>query len=443
MQLVRHLRIGITDYGLLGRLCLTYYLVYFMVVIKNKLVNSMIKETFSLQNPWRTGQKMPFDLIKRAALDIVEKNLSSKKMLGLIGSRQVGKSSLLYLTIAHLLKGGVEAERVYYFNLDDLKLHELFQHPSEIIQFIKPGQTRKYLLVDEIQRLANPGLFLKEIHDLGLNLKIIYSGSSQLEIKSKLKEHLVGRARQLEIQRLSFVEYLRFNDPMTRDQALSEMLIYGSYPEVALERGSIEKQLLIKDIYQGYVEKDLVDFLRIDNVEAFNRLLVLLSNQIGCLLNIDSLSKALRVSRNVVEKYLFVLENTFIIKRIYPFFKNYKKEITKTPKVYFMDLGLRNYVINNFNPLPMRNDQGNLFENFYLLELLAADPYGQRKINHWRTTNQTEIDFLISRGNAVEAIEVKWEKTTPPKSFKTLKSYYPEISCRVASKSDFLQSNKI
>lgn len=402
----------------------------------------MIKEIFTLQNPWRAGKTTSFDLKRRSALDIIENSLSSKKMLGLIGSRQVGKSSLLYLTVERLMSGGVAADRIYYFNLDDLKLHELFNHPSEIIQFINPGKIKKYMIVDEIQRLANPGLFLKEIHDLSLNIKIIYSGPSQLEIKSKLKEHLVGRARQLEIQRLSFAEYLNFNDPMTSKQALAETLVYGSYPEVALERNAIEKQLLIKDIYQSYIEKDLVDFLKIDNIEAFNRLLVLLSNQIGCLLNIESLSRALRVSRNIVEKYLFVLENTFIIKRIYPFFRNYKKEITKTPKVYFMDLGLRNYVINSFNPLPLRNDQGMLFENFYLLELLSADPHAQCRINYWRTTNQTEIDFMVSRGNETEAIEVKWAKTALPKSFKTLRSYYPEISCKVVSKSDFLQSGQ-
>ena len=170
-------------------------------------------------------------------------------------------------------------------------------------------------------------------------------------------------------------------------------------------------------------------------------MLILLANQIGCLLNIDSLSKSLRIPRNKVERYLSILEKTFIIKRIYPFYKNYKKEITKTPKIYFMDLGLRNYVVNNFNDLPLRNDPGDLFENFCLLELLQNDPYLLNKINYWRTTNQTEIDFIVSRGDSISAIEVKWSQTALPKSFKTMHKYYPEIETRLVSKNDFIESD--
>ncbi len=400
----------------------------------------MIKEIFELQNPWRITGVVPFDLKNRAIFEVIVQNLDNKKILGLIGSRQVGKSSLLYLIIAHLMNKGIDVHDIYYFNLDDLKLHELFKNIPDFIHFLQTGKTRKYVFIDEVQRLANPGLFLKEIYDLNLNIKIVYSGSSQLEIKSKLKEYLVGRARQFEIQRLSFSEFEDFNRPITRNQALAEMLIYGSYPEVSLERNATEKKLTIKDIYQSYIEKDLVDFLKIGNIDSFNKLLVLLANQIGGLLNIESLTKALKIPRIEVQKYISILENTFVVKRIYPFHKNYKKEITKTPKIYFMDLGLRNYVINNFNELPLRNDQGYLFENFCLLEFLANDYYSLNRINYWRTTNQTEIDFFVTKGNSINAFEVKWEKTAVPKSFKTIRKYYPEIETSVVSKDRFLQS---
>jgi predicted AAA+ superfamily ATPase len=394
----------------------------------------MIKDIFELQNPWRTSKMVPKDLRHRTLLDILINNLDNKKILGLIGSRQVGKSSLLYLLIAHLIGSGVETSSIYYFNLDDLKLHELFDNLSDFTHFIGKGREKCFVIIDEVQRLQNPGLFLKSLYDLNRNIKIIYSGSSQLEMKSKLKEHLVGRARQFEIQRLSFSEYLKFNRPIPHKQALSEMLIYGSYPEVALERHTTEKKLLLKDIYQSYVEKDLVDFLKVRSVEAFNKLIILLANQIGNLLNIDALARTLRISRKEVEKYLFILENTFIIKRVYPFHKNYKKEITKTPKLYFMDIGLRNFVINSFNELSLRNDQGLLFENFYMLELLSKDPHALQKINFWRTTNQTEIDFILTQGNDLKAIEVKWNKATPPKSFKTLRKYYPGIQTELVSR---------
>ena len=399
----------------------------------------MIKDIFELQNPWRISGKIPLALMERSILRTVLDNLENRKMLGLIGSRQVGKSSLLYLVIDDLIRHGVNPNHLFYFNLDDLKLQDLFNDVAEFIHFLQPGHNRKYIFIDEIQRLETPGLFLKEIQDLHLNLKIIYSGSSQLEIKSELKEHLVGRARQFEIHRLSFSEYLSFNHPITRIQALEESLIYGSYPAVSLERRGTDKKLAIKDIYQSYVEKDLVDFLKIGNVGAFNRLLVLLANQIGQLLNVDKLSKALRIPRKETEKYLSILESTFIIKRIYPFHKNYKKEITKTPKLYFMDLGLRNFVINNFNELALRNDQGDLFENFYLLELLKSDFHSLNRINFWRTTNQTEIDFIIMEENKTRAIEVKWEKSTRPKSFRTLERYYPEIETDVITRKAFVE----
>lgn len=400
----------------------------------------MIKKIFELQNPWRS-REFSHDLRIRAILKILLDNLDNRKILGLIGSRQVGKSSLLYLIIKHLIEDKVNANHIFYFNLDDLKLHELFEHVPVFIRFIQPGDSRKYILIDEIQRLGNPGLILKEIHDLNLNIKIIYSGSSQLEIKSKLKEHLVGRARQFEIHRLSFSEFLEFNQPIPREEALARMLVFGSYPEVSLESNGMDKQLALKDIYQSYVEKNLVDFLKIDNIDAFNKLLILLANQIGSLLIIDRLSNALKISRGEVEKYISVLEKTFIIKRIYPFHKNYKKEIIKTPKIYFMDLGIRNFVINSFNDLSLRNDHGALFENFILLELLNSDWHSMNRINHWRTTNQTEIDFFVTRGNVTQAIEVKWKRDTPPKSFQTIHRYYPDIETRVVTRRGFLRSD--
>lgn len=397
----------------------------------------MIREIFDLQNPWRFKSDYLFGLMERDILGPVLDNLENRKMLGMIGSRQVGKSSIIYLIIQFLIENEVDVNNIFYFNLDDLKLHELFDSIPDFIYFLGKAGKKKYIFIDEVQRLENPGLFLKEIYDLDLNIKIIYSGSSQLEIKSKLKEHLVGRARQFNIHRLSFKEHLHFSHPTTRKQTMEDVLIYGSYPAVAIEKNKIEKKLSIKDIYQSYIEKDLVDFLRVSNINAFNNLLILLANQIGGFLNIDSLSKSLKIPRKETERYIDILENTFIIKRVFPFYKNYKKEITKTPKIYFMDVGLRNFVINNFNELALRNDQGDLFENFYFLELLKNDHYLLDRVNYWRTTNQTEIDFIITKENHIEAVEVKWEKESTPKSFETIKKYYPEIETKVVAKRQF------
>jgi len=397
----------------------------------------MIREIFLLQNPWRENPGYKFNLKEREILSTLHHNMDNELILGLIGSRQVGKSSLLYLLIENLLLRKIAAENIFYFNLDDFKLHELFSSMPDFIQFIGKNGNRKYILIDEIQRLPSPGLFLKEIFDLKYNFKIIYSGSSQLEIKAKVKEHLVGRARVFGINRLSFREYINFSRPVTSKEALTHALIYGTYPAVAKETTAIDKKLRIKDIFQSYVQKDLVDFLMIEKTEDFNKLLILLAYQAGNLLNISALSNSLGIPRQDVKRYINILESTFICKRIYPFHKNYRKEITKTPKLYFLDMGLRNFILNNFNDLELRNDTGSLFENLFLTELLANDHYMLNKINFWRTTNQTEIDFIVRGETVTEAIEVKWKGRTIPKTFATIKTLYPEIQTRLVTREDF------
>ncbi len=428
--------------------------VYFYTLLKNYLGNFsikykftyeikiqiMIREIFQLQNPWREKSDYSFKLKPRDIFETISLNLENELILGLIGSRQVGKSSVILLTIEHLMRKGVNPNNIYYFNLDDFVLHEIFSSLPAFFEFIGKTDEKKYILIDEIQRLPSPGLFLKEVYDLKRDIKIIFSGSSQLEIKSKTKEHLVGRARIFHVNRLSFKEYLEFASPITKKEALSQMLLYGSYPAVAKEGSILEKKLRLKDIFQSYVQKDLVDFLQIGRTDSYNKLLVRLSNQIGELLNINDLANNLSVKRAEIEKYLDILEQTFICKRVYPFHKNYNKEITKTPKIFFLDLGLRNFLLNNFSSLDTRTDKGSLFENFFLNELISNDHYGINKINFWRTTNQTEVDFIIQSEDLFEAIEVKWNNKINPKSFETLHSHYSGIKTRVVTKDDFLET---
>lgn len=402
----------------------------------------MISEIFNLQNPWRTQNNYQFNLQKREILKELINNLSTPKIIGLIGSRQVGKSSLLFSLIKYLIKDSTNKSRIFYFNLDDLFLHQIFENITDLINFISPGKETKYLFIDEIQRLPNPWLFLKELYDLKLNLKIFYSWSSQLEIKSKLKEHLVGRVRQFEIQRLSLSEYIDFRQPITKKQALYDYLTYGSYPEIAQTKGEQNKILAIKDIYQSYIQKDINEFLQVKNTETFNKLIILLANQIGSLLNIDNLAKTLRSPRAEIIKYIEILEWTFIIKLIYPYFKNYKKEITKTPKLFFLDLWLRNFALNNFNSLELRSDKGELFENFVFLDYLTKDVHWLHKINFWRTTNQTEIDFIIQTPQQTEAIETKWTTSKTPKSFTTLLEHYPDFEAKIVNKDNYLWNFK-
>ena len=397
----------------------------------------MIRDIFNLQNPWRRDRNYSFPLFSRDIEPVLQDNLSHNKIVGLLGSRQVGKSSLMYRLIDYLIKSGTAHNDIFYFNLDDLKLHELLGNIPEFIHFLGKGENRKYLFFDEIQRLENPGLFLKELYDLNMPFKIIYSGSSQLELKSKLREHLVGRSRIFIIHRLSLAEIGTFIGPCTGEEALFHGMIYGGYPGVCLAASPEEKKLEIKDIFQSYIKKDIIDFLRVKNPESFNKILVLAASQAGTLLGIDGIAKSLKMSRAAVINYLDILEGTFIIKRIYPFYKNYKKELTKQPKVYFLDNGLKNFILLNFNNPELRPDKGELFENLILNELTKSDHYGMNKINFWRTTNQTEIDFIIQSEAGLSALEVKWSKKVKPKSFDTFMKFYPEARCILINKDNY------
>ena len=399
----------------------------------------MIQEIFLLQNPWRKNKRYNFDFKKREIFEVLTDNMDNELLIRLVGSRQVGKSSLLFMLIEHLLKKGVSSQNIFYFNMDDFHLHSLFATIPEFIRFLGENKGRKYVFIDEVQRLNSPGLFLKEVFDLKEDIKIIYSGSSQLEVKAKTREHLVGRARTFVINRLSFNEYLHFASPITKAEALEQVLIYGSYPAVAKEVSPINKKLRIKDVFQAYVQKDLVDFIKIKNTNIYNKFLIRLAMQTGDLLNIHAISKSLAISRHLVEEYLNILEQTFICKRIFPFHRNYAKEITKTPKLYFLDLGLRNFILNDFRNLEMRDDAGKLFENFWLNETLSKDFHTLIKISFWRTTNQTEIDFIVQNESGTTATEIKWSNNKRPKSFQTIEALYPEITTQLITRNSFLE----
>lgn len=385
----------------------------------------MIETILKKQNPWWGRKNFKPNIFFRNILPELINNLLNDKILALVGSRQVGKTSLLYLLIEHLLKT-VKSTDIFYFNLDDFEVRSLFSSANTFLQYIQTGDSTKYIFIDEVQRLDNPGLFLKSIHDLKLNLKIIVSGSSQLELRAKLKEFLVGRLRQLEIPRLTFSEMLKLSPNVPQRSIFESMMLYGSYPEIAKQDNVEEKKLLLNDIYKTYLQKDVADFAKIENIDAFNKLLILLAAQIGSLLNIHHMARTLRISSQKIVNYLDILEGTFIIKRLYPFFKNYKKEISKTPKIYFMDLGLRNLLLANWQSLELRNDQGALFENLVFLELCNQDIYKLKRYHFWRTTNQTEIDFIIEDGTNLKAIEAKYSNDKNPKGFATFKKYYPK-----------------
>ncbi|GBE20267.1 MAG TPA: ATP-binding protein [Candidatus Pacearchaeota archaeon] len=372
---------------------------------------------------------------KRKITDEILKYLKSREVIVIYGSRQVGKTTLVKYIIENHLK-----ENAFYFDLELKDLLDLCNEgPESVYKYlIQKGANDKkkiYLIIDEIQYLENPSNFLKIMHDHYENVKLIVSGPSTFEIKKKFKESLVGRTVNFELYPLSFEEFLIFknknyqlkteNTKAINDELIilaEEYIKFGGYPKIVLERLEEKKLTYLSQIINTYIRKDIRDIGNIRNISSFNKLIEILASQSGQLLNILELSNTLNINRETISEYLDLLENTFIIKRISPFHKNLRSELSKNPKIYFLDTGMMNLLW--FKEFP-KVILGNVFETFVFLELMKSG----EKIKFWRTTNKQEVDFvLIGRKNKICGIEVKYNFDNS--DIRNLKSFTKEYNCR-------------
>ncbi|RKY69931.1 MAG: hypothetical protein DRP97_04595 [Candidatus Latescibacterota bacterium] len=424
-----------------------------------------MNQNFDRLNPWRKGDRsfLPFRTIRRELLDPLIVGLDRPWITVLIGSRQVGKTFLMKLMIQHQLENqNVPSQNIFYFDLDYFEFWELLEDPSRFLDFLEiyGGQEgTRYVYLDEVQRLKNAGLILKRLHDLHLDLKLIVSGSSSLEIKSQVKETLAGRKRVYEVYPLSFPEYYRFKTGEVLDgvptllkyeknrveKHLDAYLNFGGYPGVALEDDPEEKKALLREIYDAYVRRDISDFMQVEDIQAFNKLVVLSASRVGTLMNVEEISRTLRIPRNTTLRYLDILEQTFIIHRLPPFFENRKKELVKMPKLYMLDNGLRNVSLNYFQEITFRPDRGALAENFVFSQF--ARKFGVPNLSFWRTTGKSEIDFIRQDGVKLTPVEVKYRSfkgKTVPKVFRPfIENYGDRIERFVVLTKDFYEETRI
>ncbi|MCK5545607.1 MAG: ATP-binding protein [Desulfobulbaceae bacterium] len=401
---------------------------------------------FNLANPWRTGKQRAIPQIKRESTASILKWMDEPEILILTGARQVGKTSIVYQLIDNLLKNlQVNPLAIYYFNLDQAQSLDFFENQAALVRFLKPDEREKsYIFIDEIQRLDNPGRFIKGIQDLRLPLKFILTGSSALDIKTKTAEALTGRKKVFHIPPLSFREYLNQHnalpaadtvDPLTYkmylnewNEHLSSYCVYGGYPAVALSTDHEKKVERLSEIFSSYLEKDIAGFLKIGNITAFRKLAAFLAGQQGSLVNMDELANTLNINRKTVNNYLEYLEQTFITTKITPFSTNPRSELTKMPKVYFNDPGMRNLAISNMGPFDLRPDSGEIMEGIVANLLVSTCPNGKR-INFWRTKTGAEVDFLVTGFHPEVSIEVKtklFKKISITRGYRSfLKKYSP------------------
>lgn len=383
-------------------------------------------------------------MIKRELFKDLKEHLGKKEITFIVGPRQAGKTTLMLLLKEYLDKLG---EKTVYLTLDIEADRQFFTSQESLIKKIKLAIGGKgYVFIDEIQRKENAGIFLKGIYDMNLPYKFIVSGSGSVELREKIHESLVGRKRIFELSTLNFEEFVNFKtdykyegklreffeiDTIKALQLLEEYLNFGGYPRVVLEETLIEKQRVIEEIYQSYLEKDIAYLLGRGKEEAFSQLVRILASQIGKMVNVSELSSTLGISVKTVKTYLWYLEKTFILQRITPYFSNTRKEITKSSIFYFYDLGLRNYAAKEFGNAPIASSVGFLFQNFIANILKEKISHTPLAIHFWRTKDGAEVDFIIDTVKAIP-IEVKYKELKTlavTRSFRNfLSKYHPSIA---------------
>jgi len=395
--------------------------------------------------------------IQRTIQPEIQKHLKRKEITIITGPRQCGKTSLLNELFRKIKREGYGATYITFEDRDILSAVD--KHPEEIFIYVpRPEKFHReteyanrpeYLFIDEVQYAHDPSNLLKYLYDLYQeNLKIIVTGSSAFYMDRKFRDSLAGRKRIFELQTLSFSEWLIFKklDELSGElkqirkkreyrssvsrqllESLNEYLIFGGYPEVVLESDNAEKVILLKEIRDSFLKRD-IDDSGIQDQEKFYKLLKLLADQTGNLVNRNELANTIKVDHKTIDKYLYVLQNCFHIALVRPFYSNLRKELTKMPKVYFKDSGLRNTALNRFFDFRSRDDRGALLENYVHKRLSIL--YDTDNIRFWRTTEKREIDFVITteyrKGFAYEVkMNCRHKKTTSLRNFSAGYPDYP------------------
>lgn len=356
-------------------------------------------------------QRAIFAQIKQAIKD-------GGKVIIIYGPRQSGKTTLIGLLSENI--GG----RIQKYIGDDLFAQNLFSR-NELSALKKIIGDCRLLIIDEAQRIENIGLSLKLMID-NLPLTIVVSGSSSFDLANKVDEPLTGRTKTFWLYPFAYKEIAEQYKNVSADLAIAEMLRFGMFPAVYNLTTEVEKENYLTEYISKYLYRDILSFENVRKPKKIIDLLSLLALQIGNEVSVAELAKNLKISQKTVESYLDVLEKMFIIINLRGFSRNLRKEIAKTSKYYFTDVGIRNALIRNFNSLELRNDVGALFENWFIMEKIktAGGLSGRSNFYFWRTYDQYEIDLIEESAGRLIGYECKWsenKKSMAPKDW--LKTY--------------------
>ena len=343
--------------------------------------------------------------IPQRQLENLKRLISPNKVVVVYGPRRCGKTTLL----THYIEKAVD-ERYLFVSGEDITIREYLgsQSVAKLKDFVGKNSL---LVIDEAQKVKEIGLNLKLIVDHIKDIKIIATGSSSFDLVKDIGEPLTGRKFTLKLFPLAQLELMQIEQRAETEANLEARLIFGSYPEVILTRDNSLRERYLKEIVSSYLFKDILEMEGVRHPDKIVRLLQLLAFQIGGEVSFNELGGQLGISKNTVERYLELLEKVFVIFKLSGFSRNLRKEITKNARYYFYDTGIRNALINNFNPLKMRDDIGMLWENYIIVERLKKQEYLGISANNyfWRTYDQKEIDLVEERGGNLYGYEIKWK----------------------------------
>jgi len=386
-------------------------------------------------------------MLPRKIFKELEKQMKDRKISFLIGPRQVGKTTLLKA----LFEEAAKTNNCIFIDLDIITNYEKVSTFENLVNTLKLNgykenqKTFTYLFLDEFQRYPKLALIMKNVYDNLTNVKIYASGSSSILIKDQVQESLAGRKKINEIYPLDFEEVLWFKgnkklieafinsrklngDELNKvlkelNELLKEFLIFGGYPEVVLKEKKEEKIGVLESIFDLYVKKDLVDYMKIEKILNMKKLIEVLAVNNAQKIKYEEISHATSLSFLEIKEYIEILKETYLIQILKPFYTNKNKELVKIPKVYFMDNGVRNYFIKNFNELSLRNDAGFLFESFIIMEFLKKKV---KELKFWQGKNGEEVDIIIDNISYQIPIEVKFKSNLKNEDFSGINTYLKE-----------------
>lgn len=369
-------------------------------------------------------------MIERLLKNLIEKRLYRNKAIIVIGPRQVGKTTLLKMLVSDT------KNKVLEWNCDEPDVRRKLTEPTSTELKAEIGDA-DLILIDEAQRVKNIGITLKLLIDNYPEKQVIATGSSAIEMSNSINEPLTGRKYEYVMYPFSCEELFNEFGEQEERRMLERRLIYGSYPEVVNNSG--EERETLTELVGSYLYKDIFSFQDVRKPEIIEQLLQALALQIGSEVSYNELGRLLGLNTATVQRYIDLLEKSYVVFHLRSFSRNVRSELKKSRKIYFYDNGVRNALIGDYKPLALRNDTGALWENYIIAERLKHNAYNTfyGKSYFWRTQQQQEIDYIEDIDGMLHTYEFKWNEGKHPRLTDTFAKAYPDHTFTVVSPENY------